>query len=225
MEDDISFDFDSVTPEPSSESVTPEPSQEATAPVETTAPPAQPSPEIAELRRELEAAKRWQQDVARVFGGQPQQQPQQDPLQEFVQDPAGFRDKTIEMAVQKAKEEARTEALIADRRSKNPELAKVEHLVNWDVAMQTAGAQLYQKLGRNPSFEEALDAAISTVKESLGLSNTSQAQQGDASKRMAMSLDIAGSSPPTSQPKTAFDIPDSDWPKYYESVLRKQAGF
>ena len=216
MEEDFSFD--------NAESFIEESPQEA--PVsEAPAVEAPPQPdatatELAQLKSRLEAAEQWKADMGRMLlGQQPQQAPQpQDKLQEFVKDPEAYEQRLIQAAA----EQAMNQQVIADRRAKHPDLAKVEHLIDWDAAMRQSTNELYKQTGRAPTFAEALDATINSVRTVFpGLSQPSQAQQqGDATRRVAMSLDLSGGQPSTSEPPDPFKIPDSEWPKYLESLNR-----
>lgn len=183
--------------------------------------------QFTDLQKRLENAERWRQDVGRMISGEPQQQQQQqvDPQQllaQFLTNPHEVLQNTTQQAVNQAQEAYRQEAIIQDRRSKHPELAQVEHLIDWNGVMQNASQSFYQANNRAPSFAEALDGAIGLVKSRFpGAQPGAQTQNGSGQR--VMNMDISGNANAgNSRPIDLSTIPDAEWPKYRDAYRRSQ---
>lgn len=200
------------------------------APAEQTPEPAQPAfdpNQFTEMQKRLEASEKWRQDLGRMMLGENQIQQTNDPtrdLEEFVKDPSAFlTSRIVPQATQQAQEAAEQAAILADRRTKYPELAQLEQTLNWGSIAQQVGPQLQQKLGRQPSYAELVDGSINHVQTTFPqLFKSSQTQQAaDTTKRLTMNLDLTGNgsqNPPTFNPAA---ISDADWPKYWNEIQRR----
>lgn len=217
MSDDLSF-FDGAqdySADYSAEPATPEVTPEAV--------PAQPqidAAQIQEMQRRLDAAERWKQDLGRMFLGEQAQPDPNAALHQMLADPMAFQQQTAQTAVQQAVEQIKQESIVQDLRAKNPDIAAIEHLVDWQSMFNQASREFQQKNGRVPSFQEAATASVELVKKSIqGTQQNYQAQQqGDAAKKMAMNLDLSGGQPAGNSKPDPFKMSDAEWAKYRDSL-------
>lgn len=185
--------------------------------------------QFTEMQRRLESAEKWRQDLGYMMLGQ-QPQSQQQPenpqalLEKLLTNPAEVLQNYSQQTVQQAQEAIRQQSIIDDRRAKHPEIAKVEHLIDWNAAMTSAQQSFYQQHGRAPQFSEALDTAITSIKQGLqGVAPGAQ-PPGNGGSQTVMNMDITGRSAPNSRPADLNAVSDADWPKYRDA-MRRQQGF
>lgn len=217
MSDDTLSFFDDPIDSPSpAPSPSPDPTGDPAAPPS----PGASADQIAAMQTRLENAERWREDVGRMLlgqNGQPQQQQQEDPqvlLQQLLTNPQEVLQNTVAQSVTAAQEAMRNQAIIDDRRAKHPEISKLEGLINWETAMQSAAQSFYQQHGRNPSFAETLDGAIESVKSGLQGILPGGQQPNPGTNRQVMNMDIAGGNQPSNtRAVDPFSMTDAEWAK------------
>lgn len=179
------------------------------------------SAKIAELENKLAASERWRSDFQRMVGGQPTEQAPEDPnafLQKWLDNPSDVVQSIKQEAVQEATQAFQQQQIIADRTAKHPELAPIQHLINWETLFAQVGQEFQRTNQRAPSFAEALDASIALVKSSM----QGVKPAAPDPTRMALNLDLSRNGQPGGGAVNLDAMSDAEFAKYRSTMLRQQ---
>lgn len=212
------FDFDSFATDASAnaESSFSEPIETAQADNGGTQSPAIDPNEFTALKQELSSLRRWKEDTARAFGGQPEQQVNQfDPnrfVADLVTDPSKTLDPILDQKFEAKMQQMEWQQAEQEYDQKYPQYTPFKSAIvdQMNEAMQEA----YQKENRILPVREAIEAGIQRFEAKLQ-SLTQAASQASAVKNMAMSLDVSGGQAP--KPLDLSNMSDKEFFAAYQA--------
>ena len=149
--------------------------------------------QLNSLKAEVEAARQFKDDLARVTSGETSN-PGADYINQFAQDPNRFVETIVDKAVQQSRQEMQAQSLVAEYEQKNPDLVPYKEYIG--VEYQKLASEL-QSQGRVMDQRAMLEESMNRfrTKFNVGVQNAATENRIGEARRQVMNLNANNSQP------------------------------
>lgn len=184
--------------------------------------------EFKRTQAEVESARQFKEDLAKVAGGNQNYDPGADYLTKLASDPSAFVQDIVNQSVGQFREEMRAHSLAQEYQTKYPELKDYADYVRVEAEKV---AQEFESSGKQIDNRAVLDEAVNRFQNKFnkGLEGKRDQEHMNGMRRQVMNLNASnvpvGKVSPEQAEKAIWDMPDDKFEAEVKKLQRRHYQF